>query len=235
MSKKICFTVCSLNRIGQAIVLFKSFLEHNPSYEVYIGLADEINERIDPTVYLPIQFIPLSQLYFKKKEYVTHHYNIFQICCALKPYFAIYFLTQLHADILIYLDTDIYVYDSFQCVELALDHTSIVLTPHILYPINFDDNKKVQDIDILSGGVFNIGFIAFKAHTSSLSFLEWWGERVAKHGDANNCPEQIWLNLVPIFFSEYLYILKEEGMNVAYWNLQERLLSEKEGHFFCKQ
>ena len=41
-----------------------------------------------------------------------------------------------------------------------------------------------------------------------------------------------WLNLVPIFFFEHLYILREEGINVAHWNLQERLLSEKNDQFF---
>ena len=231
MSKKICFTVCSLNKLGQAIALFQSFLQHNPLYDTYIGLADEIHERIDIKSYLPIQFIPLSQLQFEEKEYVITHYNIFQICCILKPFFATYFLQELHANTLIYLDTDMYVYNSFECVELALRNKSIILTPHILNPIAFNDNKKPSETDMIATGLFNAGFFAVTPQPSTLSFLNWWGRRIIKYGYTYSV-DQNWLNLVPIFFFEHLYILREEGINVAHWNLQERLLSEKNDQFF---
>ncbi|MFN0050084.1 MAG: hypothetical protein ACKVOU_13255, partial [Cytophagales bacterium] len=34
--------------------------------------------------------------------------------------------------------------------------------------------------------------------------------------------DQLWMNLVPIYFEKYTKVLFHKGLNVAYWNLHER-------------
>jgi len=46
--------------------------------------------------------------------------------------------------------------------------------------------------------------------------------------------EQLWLNLVPIYFNK-VDILRHEGCNVSYWNLHERFLSEIDNVYYVNQ
>lgn len=231
---KICFTVCSLNRLGQIITLHESIKNNNPEYKFVACLADEVNGRINVNDFPEIQFISLSDLKLEEQNELSNKYSIFELSCALKSYFSLYILKVFNPEIIIYFDTDIYVFDRLTGIEKYLIENSVIITPHILQPIP-NDGKVPYERDILKSGLYNGGFLALKNDTSALKFLQWWQSRLRDQG-YNNIPEgmmvdQLWLNLVPLYF-ENVHIVNDPEYNVAYWNLHERTLIKKGQNYF---
>ena len=70
------------------------------------------------------------------------------------------------------------------------------------------------------------------------AFLDWWEDRCLKFGfedlRAGLFVDQKWVNLAPCFFVN-LRILRDAGCNVAYWNLPERNLSDKDGAYLVNE
>jgi len=226
---KICYTVCSLNRLGQILVLSKTFLKHNPDYKFFACLADEIDNRIDVTQYPSIEFIPFSALPLSNKEELSNKYDIFELSCAAKAFFGNYLFDNFNPDLLIYLDTDICVYDNFASIEQALQENPILIVPHFSIPVPAD-GKVPLERSALNSGLYNGGFFAVRKDAQSKSFLTWWQNRLFTQGFNNVCEgmmvDQLWLNLVPIYFSQSK-VFYHPGCNVAYWNLHERKLEFK--------
>lgn len=231
---KIAYTVCTLNRLGQAVVLAKSILAHNPSFTFFIGLADELSDRIQQTDYPFLNFIPLSGLSLDNLKELLSRYDIFELCCALKPYFGEYLLTTYDPTILVYLDTDICVYNNFSYLEESLIQNSILVTPHFLTPPP-RDGKFPLERDVLNSGLYNGGFFAIKKNSESLKFLSWWKDRVTTEGYNRVCEgmmvDQLWLNLTPLYFRN-VKIVDHPGCNLAYWNMHERIIEQFDEKYF---
>jgi len=234
---KVCFTVCSLNRLGQILVLSKTFLKHNSDYKFFACLVDEIDNRIDPQLYPFIEFVLFSSLPLANKNELSDKYDIFELSCASKAFFGNYLLQKCNPEILIYLDTDICVYDNFHPIEQQLLTNSILVTPHfsIFVP---DDGKYPLERDVLNSGLYNGGFLAIKNNEESRTFFKWWQERLFTQGFNNVCEgmmvDQLWLNLVPIYFSSSK-VFNHPGCNLAYWNLPERKLEFRNGRYFVNE
>ncbi|UAY53119.1 hypothetical protein [Ferruginibacter albus] len=231
---KIVYTVCTLNRLGQIAVLGKSLLQHNPDYHFIIGLADEVDNRINIEDYKPFEFISLSQLNSPDQKQLTEQYDVFELSCALKAYYGDYIFKTYKPDIVFYFDTDIKIYDSLKVLEDKLNNHSILLTPHILSPLPAD-NKYIMERDFLNSGIYNAGFIGLKNDINTMAFLKWWKERLFDQGFNNVCiglmVDQLWLNHVPIFFRNVL-LIDHPGCNFAYWNMHERTLEKKDNSYF---
>ncbi len=232
---KIAYTVCSLNRLGQVVVLAKSLLQHNPEYRFIVGLADEILDRIDVKSFPFIEFISLSTLQIPQLDKMDKQYNIFELSCALKAFYGNHLFEKYNPEILLYFDTDICVYNSFDTIEEALNNHSILLSPHFISAPP-DDGKYPLERDVLNSGLYNGGFIGLKNGLIAKLFLSWWQQRLSDQGFYNVCEgmmvDQLWLNLVPIYFKEF-HFLTNEGCNLAYWNMHERKLTEKNGQYFA--
>lgn len=232
---KIAYTVCSLNRLGQILVLAKSLLQHNPDYHFIVGLADEINDRVDIKSFPFIEFIPLSALQIPQLDKLDKQYDIFELSCALKAFYGSFFYKKHNPDIILYFDTDICVYSSFDTIEEALNNHSILLSPHFISPVP-GDGKYPLERDVLNAGLYNGGFMGVKNSPTAKQFLSWWQQRLLDQGFNNVCEgmmvDQLWLNLVPIYFQN-VHLLTHEGCNLAYWNMHERKLTEKDAQYFA--
>jgi hypothetical protein len=69
----------------------------------------------------------------------------------------------------IYLDPDIRTYGSLEPIMEKLEGGTMVLTPHLLDPI--DEGKKPAEVDILRSGSYNLGFIALARKPEAVRFL----------------------------------------------------------------
>ncbi|MFN8416239.1 MAG: glycosyl transferase [Cytophagaceae bacterium] len=228
MSNTIAFTICSNNYLAQAISLAVSYLKFHPNHLFKIGLVDNILEDRSSILFDKIEVIPVSKLEIDGFEQLVQKYNIIELNTSVKPTYFKFIFKNYNAQNVIYLDPDILVFSSFDELEKEFENKNIIVTPHILTPI--DDEYSPTDYHTLRGGVFNLGFIALSDISKVAKFLDWWHERVVKYGFAdftrNMFYDQLWLNYLPCLFDNY-HILKHPGYNMANWNLHERVLTNK--------
>jgi hypothetical protein len=225
--KKILYTVCSANHLAHCKTMIDSFIEYHTDYRIMIGLVDKVDQRFDVSDFRPAQILEVANLSIPGFAQMATQYSVIELNCAMKVFVAQYLFATEQPDILLYLDADMLVFQSFTAVEEALLSNELLLTPHFYTPLP-DNLHTPLERDILRSGIYNAGFIAMKQSYMVTKFLAWW----AGHMQAE-CyyqfaegmgVDQVWMNLVPILFPG-TGILQHPGANVAYWNLHERELS----------
>lgn len=231
---KVAFSIATANFLSQAKTAGDSFLKHHPNDKFVIVLLDKLNDKIDPLFFGEIQIIEIEKMAIPGFHEMVDRYNLFELSNSLKPFCAEYFLTNIpNLDVLIYLDSDLFIYHDLNEVESLLVDNNIILNPHFFTPIPADGIKQ-NERHFLNSGLYNGGFFAINKSSEALKFVKWWQERmktlclvdVAK----GLFVDQIWLNFVPIYFKG-VHLIKNKGFNVAYWNLHERLLSKHDNGY----
>jgi lipopolysaccharide biosynthesis glycosyltransferase len=222
---KLAFTICSANYLPFAKALGDSLLRHNSDYVFKIVLLDDF--AADRNFFLPHQVIPITEMRIDGFAEMNNRYTIFELSCALKPFASAYFFhNDPSVDHVVYFDSDILVFGSLAELNKQLVTHAIVITPHITTPIT-DDGLFPKEETIMRSGIYNAGFFAVSRQPETFRFLQWWSEhmRTKCHKDVLNglFDDQIWLNLVPVFFKNVLVFL-DLGYNAAYWNMHERQL-----------
>lgn len=219
-------TIVSKNYFAYALLLRASFLKTNPCGDFHILLVDAK----DPDFHVEdeINIVWVEDLDIPNFTSYAMRYDILELNTNVKPTFLLSLLKKYHK--VAYIDPDIKVFRSLDIIFNRLDDYSIVLTPHIVSPI--DDDRKPTEVDFLSSGQFNLGFIAVSNTDSAIKMLNWWQARCLEQG--YNEPsrgifvDQKWISLVPCIFSG-VHIEKSFGCNMAYWNLHERSLNKNDG------
>ncbi len=231
----IVFTICSINYLAQAKILGNSLLKHNPDYKFFIGLVDDVQKSgIDPAMMPEYPLVEIAELSIDGFDDMFDKYNITELNTSVKPFFFNYFYQKYpEATSVIYLDPDIEVFQPFTALNEALSTYSIVLTPHILSPLN--DDLQPRERDILNVGVYNLGFLGTSRSAETLEFISWWEQKL-RHECYIKLAEgmfvdQLWVDYAPIFWKNVL-IFKNIGYNMAYWNLHERHLTRKDDEFY---
>ncbi len=223
---KFAFTICSNNYLGQANALKESLLKHNPDFEFYIILVDKRSEEVDYSIFEPAKILTVEEIDGLDIPDLISRYTIIEFNTAIKPSVFKYLIKKNpNADVIYYLDPDLYFYRSLDDANTNLASKSAVLTPHILSPISRDGGLPDENI-FLNFGIYNLGFIGLNpSHSATLKMLNWWEERTLQYG--YNRPhkgyfvDQLWMALAPIFYEDVL-VLKTFNYNMAPWNLHER-------------
>lgn len=228
------YTVCTYNHIGRALSLADSVRTHCHGAKFVICLIDTIQADAIPA---GAEVIMAEEMSLPFLNEMCSKYSLLELNSALKPYFGNYiFEKYTDTDHLIFLDSDILLFDDLHPVYDSLNLNSIVISPHSLSTVpggtDFDDRI------FLRSGIYNAGFFGLKRDLNSQNFLNWWMLKLRNEGFFDSkrgmFAEQLWLNLVPLYF-EKVHVLKHPGCNVAYWNLHERILSETGGVFYVNQ
>ncbi|MBL7850975.1 MAG: glycosyl transferase, partial [Cyclobacteriaceae bacterium] len=217
----IAFTVVSRNYLPAARSLAQSFLQHNPGWQFSIGLLERKSVTVEA---LPgEELLYVEDLAIPEFEAMNRQYSIFELSCALKPFYAHYFFNARGADRVIYLDSDILVFSAFRLYEQHPE-TEIFITPHLLAS---DGRVEQYELFMLQGGIYNGGFVGLRRGPQALDFLGWWKDRMTKYsfqGKPGLFVDQVWLNHAPAYFDRTC-IVQDPGCNVAYWNLTGRKIS----------
>jgi glycosyltransferase involved in cell wall biosynthesis len=215
-------TICAANYLPLANVLGNSFIRNNPKSTFSILVIDA--KKIDFAKNLAFNYLTPDELDISSQtfENMTFYYNVTELATALKPT-AIKTLFKKGSEKVIYLDPDIEVFNEFVELDEALDKNPIVLTPHTLKPIP-QDGLRPSDVEIMSSGTFNLGFIGLSKSNTVDDLLNWWEKRLKfdsiSDPQENLFTDQRWIDLVPSYFP--IHVLKDPGYNAAYWNLHER-------------
>ena len=133
----------------------------------------------------------------------------------------------------VFLDPDMLVISSLNEVIDVVVKNSLTLTPHIL---NLVEENSIENFDktLLNVGMFNAGFIGLSQSREALDFLRWWESRAVESGilfqNSGLYFDQRWLDLAPGYVEE-LCILRDPGVNVAYFNLSNRRIEIENGDY----
>jgi hypothetical protein len=222
----VAVTIVAKNYLAQAAILERSFLEHHPGGSFFTVLIDGSEDSKRESQSLGRFLIP-SDLDIDSQvlERMATIYDVMEFATAIKPK-ALEYVLKLTGQHVAYIDPDIQIFRPLQVVVEALEVNAIVLTPHNLSPIP-RDGMETSEQAIRYSGIFNLGFVAVSNAAST--FLDWWHARLVTDAvvDIENAlfTDQRWIDFVPALFD--VKILKNPGLNVAYWNIHERELSRK--------
>ncbi|MEI6462680.1 MAG: hypothetical protein WCO33_03380 [bacterium] len=234
-------SICTTNYFTYARVL-KDSLRKSGHKEKYFLLVVDYSKQIEELISTEgIMIVKLEDLKLPKQAELIKRYSAFELCNVLKPYFLEWLLdNEKELDKLIYLDTDIYVYSSFQAVIKYLEENldkSVLLLPNItskskniLLNSNYDDS-----VTFMKAGLYCGGFYAIRNDASSRKFLKWHEGVLLNSGykASNNYMfvDQKILDFAPLLF-DFVGIYKNETYNIAHWNYFENTLSEKDGKYY---
>jgi hypothetical protein len=228
------FTLCATNYLAHAKVLGDSLTEHNQDFRFVIGLVDRLPKDLDPSHWSPYEIIPVEQLGIEAFSEMVERYDIVELSTAVKPfYFEWLYLRDPSVEALVYLDPDILVFSSLDRLIAKLREYNLVVTPH---NCTFDDTPRnlYYELAMLSTGVFNLGFLGTSRNQTTFAFLKWWQTRVRNYcyyaPGAGVFVDQLWMILAPLYFPG-VHVEKDPGYNMCYWNLFERRLSRRNGHY----
>jgi hypothetical protein len=220
-------TIGTCNRRSGIAVVAESFLKHHPGGQVYVCLVDRPHPQMPPLNLQATTFFA-DEMALPGGRRFLFKYDAFELCCALKPFAVQHVLNRYSVTHITYLDSDILVTHSFWTdLEDGWKNKPILLTPHLLQlpsALPFDVQRS-----LVQHGGYNGGFLAVEKSDHSFDFLRWWAN-VLKQGctfDPMNSiyVDQRWLDLAAASSGE-VGILRDPGMNVAYWNLHERALQQ---------
>ena len=231
-SSAVC-GVISKNYISYTRSMVESFHKYNPGIDVYILVTDTNDGYIKPESG-NFKVISIDELLCDDLLKMLFIYDALEATCALKPFLMEYILNKYNVSKLLYVDSDMIFTADITEIWKLLDCYSVVLTPHLLDPIQVDDRCIQTELTILRCGTFNMGFLAVANNPDVRAFLAWWKTRLQKyasHDDALLYVDQKWINLVPGYLNNVL-ILRDPGYNVGYWNLFNRTITMSNGKIF---
>lgn len=220
MSVDAVFTIVSRNYAAQAACLMQSLARVEPDLARIVVVCDGPLSMADAG----IEVIGAETL-VPGFPLLCAYYDALELNTAVKPH-AFRALLKRFATVT-YLDPDIWVYQPLDLVRQALKRAPLALTPHLTRPLVGPANPN--DHTILTSGSFNLGFMAVRNEPQIEALLDWWAEKCrfdCRVDFANGLfTDQKWMDLAPGLVSD-LAILRDPGLNLAYWNLQGRDLSQ---------
>jgi hypothetical protein len=220
--RSVIFTACSANYLCKAAAMALSALDHHSDVDLVILVVD--GKRPASIADSRISLLWGEDLGFEDYLKTAFKYNIIEFNTALKPFAALYLLSSY--DQVIYLDPDVCVFSPLSSVYAGLEVYDAVFTPHALSP--YCGNGRPSDRDLLRFGSFNLGFFAVRRSHSAIEMLTWWHNRCRLEcfyePHLGLGVDQKWIDLAFAFFNG-MGLLRDVGLNVAFWNLHERHLS----------
>ncbi len=222
----IVVTIVSRAYVPQARVLARSFAAHHPGQRLWALLIDDVNhEIVDANE--PFNVLRLSDIDIDTEE--LHRMAMMfggKLIAVIKPWVFEHFLSR-GAEAVIYIDGDFVLYGDIEELGLAAAD-GVVLVPHVLKPIPRDDLEP-SETTILGAGIYNAGL--FGTGPEHGGFVDFLKERLRRECIFNaslmRFNEQRWLDFVPSLFPHR--VIQDPGIDVAYWNLQDRPLNCVDG------
>jgi len=215
------FTIVSRNYFHFAVNLMASVKQHLPGVRRVVAICDAVDGLVsqDPGV----ELVGVEALGIEGLDRMATYYTILELNTAIKPSVFYWLLRDASLEKFIYFDPDIELFSSGCALVERLDISEVVLTPHLLAPL--DDDRHPGDLEILQSGTYNLGFLALRRSVQTQQLLQWWQAKLVR-----DCvvdiprglfTDQKWMDLIPGFF-EHVHIERHSGWNVAYWNLAHR-------------
>lgn len=228
------FTIIAKNYLALAKTLAGTLRQFHPDIDFHLLVVDMAGLPVSEIDLKTISLIdPLMMMEAAQYNRMAVEYDITEFSTSLKPFALRHLLDQGYGKVL-YFDPDILIMRRIDEILDSLESANIVLTPHLLDPIPLDDLLP-NEAAMLKAGAYNLGFIGVRGAKETGRFLDWWADRLSKYCriafSQGLFVDQKWIDLVPGLFDGVL-ILKNQGCNVAYWNIHSRRLSVENGQYY---
>lgn len=227
--KNILFTIVAKNYLASARALAKSISISNPDCDFYIVLADKANEKILNIYDENYKLLLAEEIGITRFLEMAYKYDVTEFATAIKPFCIEYFQNRPDTKNVLYIDPDIYVYESLKDIFDILEEYSAVVTPHIL-----TCNNATYDVEssLLFSGTYNLGFFGVSNSSVGKEIVNWWKNKLVDYAYVDYLEglytDQKWMNLVTTEFDS-VYVLRDFSYNVAWWNFKERNIVEHHG------
>ncbi|WP_206290164.1 hypothetical protein [Methylobacterium sp. DB0501] len=207
-------------------MLSETLRAHHPDWTLWLCISDlePADYKLDMVDHGFDHVLWLKDLRIDNRESWIFRHNIVEICTAVKGFF-LEKIFDSGADIVLYIDPDIAIFNSLLPLVQRLQNANMILTPHLINPEEKSKYMWENERSSLLHGVYNLGFLGVRNSTEGRRFAAWWRERlqffcfeIASEGIYT---DQRWCDLVPAFF-EGVEIVRDPGYNVASWNISSR-------------
>lgn len=230
------FTIATTNYLPYAVSLLDSVKQYHPEFEVSICLTDYLDQ--DTIAKNPLMskypMVQLHEIEAEEFDLITKIYSPMELANSAKILFAEYFLNKKEVEQVIFCDSDILFFNRLP--ESVIQNHELIYTPHFTSAPSLD--MKRQELEVLNAGMFNGGFFKLKKSEEATKFIKWFRPRCVPSCISDRCNgyyyDQLWINFVPLYFKD-AHIERDQGMNMAYWNLHERVISEKDNQFIVNR
>lgn len=239
MSRKCLVSVATYGYLTMAYAMAKTFAAHNPDCEIILLVPDLRQAQIDAATWPSMpsaRLIGLDVIGHPMIGMMHQYFDALELCCALKSYLMHHVLFAEGFDRVVMIDPDVLCFGQFDEVWGALDNSDVVLTPHVSAPLPLD-GQKPDDMEFVTAGFINAGFMAARKSEGTKICLEWMMRTVPDFGffapEYHSYADQTLMSCLPWYFPNTVSVIRHAGLNVAYWNLHERRLAILDGKFFC--
>lgn len=233
-SPAVVFTSANFAYIDRVATLNKTLKRQHPDWHFVLVAAEPIQARQGLLGDVCDEIVFVQELITEDFNEFAFRYDVVEMCTAVKGA-AVSFLLNKYDLPVIYLDPDIAVFGSLKPVLDALIGHSLALTPHILRPEEGQVAIMDNEVNSLKYGIYNLGFLAVSASKTGKRAAQWWDARLRDYAyedhNAGLFTDQKWMNHAPVFFPD-MVTLHHPGMNVASWNINQRLVEMVDGEYY---
>lgn len=234
------FAVCTIiasNYVSRALVLHDSLKAFHPEVDFWVLLIDDaplgpLSQKAVDRRGFHILRVNELQLPPVEIDNFRFAYDLTEVSTAYKPWTIDVVARRSGYDVF-YIDPDIQFFGPMTDLLEAVKKHELVLTPHVLHPMK-RDGCQPSESDIMGSGIYNLGFLGVNHGANRV--IEWWEERLKR--ECYSAPEQQrftdqrWIDFAPSLFD--CYISKDETVNVAYWNADQRPVVLKDGQYLIR-
>ena len=235
--KRIAFTICNYGYLFYALECERSFVEHHSTdWSFYIVLIDHPRlpdgdiAKIQDLLSSPqSRVVAISSFYPASRELsiMSLFYDITEYSTSVKPWVFSYIFKEFCPLSATYIDPDIQFFGSLETGQLSStsSNADCVVTPHILTDsLNSFQHPTLHNIR--SCGAYNFGFVHFRNTLLSKRVINFWARQLVFNSlnwlEENLFTDQRFGDMFPSLCS--VWVNRNPALNVAYWNLQERLV-----------
>ena len=224
-------TVATVDYVPQSVATLRSVRRHGVYSSIHLfvidGTAQTVN-RLQKILGSDADWISIfgpSDLSEERAGFLASfdQYNRMELSCLAKYVGISHVLRQESAgDICLLVDSDMFAIADIHTAIDAMGLHAVLLTPHLMRPSSDD-----VEHDIMNHGWINAGFLAFRRnHRDTGVILNWLISRISRRGYLApqyglSC-DQKWVSALPILFRAQSFVSNHPGLNVGYWNLNER-------------
>lgn len=217
MTRFYC-TYFDQNYLARALALHESLCAHGGDFQLDVLCLDEATANLLARLKLrSVRSFPLGELLAADSELAAARENrtwVEFIWTLTAPLVQHALRRNPQADMMTYLDADLYFYSSPEPIFEEMGGGSVTIIPH-----RFVSNVAAQ---VANSGIYNVGMMSFRRDVQAAAVLAWWREQclAACHATAKDGKfgDQKYLDDWPERFAGVV-VINHPGANLAPWNV----------------